>query len=91
VRLPASCDSAIRRLGFDFDINEIVINVRDKESYIHASPWEVSSQQSVCVCVCAALSDRIAIKRGCYCSKKLPYLIVVATPPHPKYSLRRSL
>jgi hypothetical protein len=34
VHLPASCDLAIRRLCFDFDIGFRAINLRDKESFI---------------------------------------------------------
>jgi hypothetical protein len=44
VQLSASYDTAIRRLGFGFDIWLRAINVRDKENFIHASSSDVSSK-----------------------------------------------
>jgi hypothetical protein len=102
VRLPASCDSAIRRLCFQCDVWLRAINIRYKESFIaytrflrrypaaRGSLYVLCSGSSLLVCVLrAASSGLIEIKRGRFCNIKLPHFLCRLHPL--LYSLRRSL
>jgi hypothetical protein len=64
VLLPANCDSAIRRLYFDFDIWLRAIYVTKNALYTRVLRRYPASEVAVCVCVLwTALSGVIAIKR----------------------------
>jgi hypothetical protein len=83
VYLPASCDSAIRRLCFELDIELRAINVMDKESFIHSvlRRYPVASEQSPSVCALDSTEWPISIQRGCYCIIKLSYFHCRLHPP----------
>jgi hypothetical protein len=70
VHLPASCDSAIRRLCFGFDIWLREINVRDKESFMQffGGIQQLASSLRINVVLWKRSLDVCALSGLCVCA-----------------------